>query len=599
MTPNSGLDYDNGSIPRDARGSQSCDKSSIILPVEAAQRLRWYDRADLKLLVHIHVKEKAELYDYIKTLRSLKSEEYEDEVCPSDEGKLWKSLEAMQKSDEAVASVLALAASAEADRLKLLLSQAENKLAKYNDLSNLSENVQSNDENQDDNHAPESDIIREVGEHGDVMSAVRAAQDSCLEAWKLNKTLREELDRKSHELNNLEKEVKIFRETSSLANKTHYGVSDEAVEFLENRVIELEVQASVDRESINTLETELTNLQSEIAEKNTTLLQLKSAVLERDRLAVRISMLDARSVDIDSVTTSVGLMEELLREANMRYAIAEKELVNAAKRITSLEKKIEEMELEKREAFINAEKSRNRALNAERRVLDEVVKRWKQMAFDRAQWPDNVVAELENTEGRLESLKKSYESLKVSFEEAKRNEQDILERMKNAECRAESAENSLALSKKAADDNRNQLEATVLAMNQQSKLQQDNFISLRSDLGAAMQTILEQKNRIRSLEKLVRASKILSPSDKVELSASSSESRTDVSLEQCEVDCIYTKNVVLKFLNTVICKQPEESMLLLPAIATVLGLTSSEYKELQESLLEPKSTKGLWFASFQ
>jgi hypothetical protein len=113
-----------------ARGVAESQPAFLRLPLEAARKLRWYDREDLSMLIDLHLREKQELLRANEALRAVLRARggggpaLEAQLRAAD-----AAVDAQRAADGGVAEVLVLAARAEVERLREHAAGVEAQLA--------------------------------------------------------------------------------------------------------------------------------------------------------------------------------------------------------------------------------------------------------------------------------------------------------------------------------------------------------------------------------------------------------------------------------------------------------------------------------------
>ena len=241
--------------------------------------------------------------------------------------------------------------------------------------------------------------------------------------------------------------------------------------------------------------------------------------------------------------------------------------------------------------MIRAEQAERKALDSEKSIMEKVVQRWAEAGSDRRQWPEVVLGELERVEGKLKSLEISFDNLQMELKRAKeaKGESDVA--LARAKDRFTSAELAMKELKATARKREDQFQATQLATARQAE-------TLKAELAKVNEQLKDSLQTNKTLEAKISVT-VGSNSNQEAFGAEATNTSVAYQLNSVDsdlgMDYIYTKNVVIKFIEGWIGSRWHECELLLPALAAVLRASPDEYKHLCETVAAARSPLGTAF----
>ena len=540
----------------DAAGPDDED-NCIKIPVESAKQLRWYDRADLKLLLKVHLAEKHQLYLANAALREALSDK--PGVSTSTNVSYFnKEIDRMVRKDAALSEFLVVAAGLELDTLR-------NRLASIGDTpdqDNETTQIQVSDEKQ------QLETLLSTAQEAQYQAeCARAAAEEKLEKFQvLSSTQQAELgdlktgsELKSNEIRKLQARLEVMerelRESISQTkvqaaqSKVSSKVSDLTRENAKlNDLIRTEVEKN------KNLDLKLQASDIALAKALAQIADLETTASERDELQARVAFYEASVSEMKAKHVSEDGLRERLDETVQQLKAAQDELLSTAKIAASLELDLQNAnrELVQRNLDHNSlqEPSRN---NIEHDGDDRG-------DGQRSTWPQLALEELDMAQMRIKTLQMSNQTCTNDLKDCQK-ELDLL--------RGRLRENEAAIM---------ELQASKEDLERFSAAQIDR---LESTMLVTSQKMDELRSKNISLQR-----KLLHWE---ETGAASQNEEVGEMHATADTERLYAKNVILKFVQCLLQGKLQECDVLLPAIKTVLRVSPVEYKRLKKQVEDAQS----------
>jgi len=540
----------------DAAGPDDED-NCIKIPVESAKQLRWYDRADLKLLLKVHLAEKHQLYLANAALREALSDT--SGVSASTNVSYFnKEIDRMVRKDAALSEFLVVAAGLELDTLR-------NRLASIGDTpdqDNETTQIQVSDEKQ------QLETLLSTAQEAQYQAeCARATAEEKLEKFQLlSSTQQAELDDlktgselKSNEIRKLQARLEVMeRELRESISQTKVQAAQSKVSSKvsdltrENTKLNDLIRTEVEKNKKLDLKLQASDIA--LAKALAQIADLETIVSERDELQARVAFYEASMSDMKAKHVSEDGLRERLDETVQQLKAAQDELLSTAKIAASLELDLQNAnrELVQRNLDHNSlqEPSRN---NIEHDGDDRG-------DGQRSTWPHLALEELDMAQMRIRTLQMSNQTCTNELKDCHK-ELDLL--------RGRLREN----------------EAAIMEL-QTSKQDLERFSAAQIDrLESTMLVTSQKMDELRS-KNISLQRKLLHWE---ETGAASQNEEAGEMHATADTERLYAKNVILKFVQCLLQGKLQECDVLLPAIKTVLRVSPVEYKRLKKQVEDAQS----------
>ncbi|KAL4428842.1 hypothetical protein ABPG77_005280 [Micractinium sp. CCAP 211/92] len=392
--------------------------------------------------------------------------------------------------------------------------------------------------------------------------------------------------------------------------------SSELVAQLRGRIADLEAagqqhqrQLAAARQHADALESRLATAELAAARSAAEVQELEEVVHERDAMAVRLGMLEARLDETRAERGQVESYRTLAQQSEEKRARAEDELLTTARLAASLEARLAAAVQENEQLRLEVQGAAARVEEAKRSVPKLVAERWAEAGADRSRWPVLAQEEIENVEARLSALHTALKDAQAQLAEAVAAAEAHRAARAGAEARAAAAEDTATRRQREAEQQAQRAEAAASA----AAVQVAEFREALSAAERERDVLLAEKQERERAAKQAAAtvaaarrragSGALQPADAQAAVAAalsngggfgatrqaSSELHSPLpAVKQRDVlestDVLYLKNVVLKFIDAQLSGRTQECEVLLPAVATLLRATPAEYRVLRDHL---------------
>lgn len=592
----------------------------VRLPIEAAKKLRWYDQHDVKMLIQLHLREKAELHQANAVLRGALGPTH---ARAAEAAAANDAVDRMRAADEALNGVLVLAAAAEVERL-------QEEVAALRRAAQVPPPLPADNPEPlppgDEHPGPAGDAVVEAGDaeksprsppacprcsglanqaarlsaaladaeqqlaaskerHAESaaaqMEVVKLAQDERLAA----ETRREEAEARAAAAAAEAKAAKerAERAEAALGAERSKGTAraDAGAAAQRQRIAELEASAGSLSQQLAAAqargaaaEERLGAAEAEAERAVAEARDLEAAAAERDALAARLAAAEARLEEGRSVALSSSSLREVASQAEARRLAAEEELVATATLAAELEERLVRATATAEAAALEVQAAEGRAAAAWGEIEAGVARRWAEAGADRRRWPAAAQEEVEAVEARLTALNAAHKNLQEKLGEAERAAAAAGAAAAAAGQRAAAAEAAADRVARSAEQREARLEAAALAATRQV----DEFraalarLERERDAAAAAATAAEQ----------------MSPRGGGGGPPRLKEGALD------PTDLVYLRNVLLRFMGAHLEGRAGECEVLLPALAAVLRASPGEFKALKEVHDKSHAVFGGW-----
>lgn len=532
------------------------DDSCIRIPVESAKQLRWYDRADLKLLLKVHLTEKHQLYLANAALREALSEK--SGVSSSNNVSYFnKEIDRMVRKDAALSEFLVVAAGFELDTLRKRVAS----------IGDTPEQDKESAQREGADEREQLETLLGLAQEAQYQAeCARATAEEKLEKFQLlSSTQQAELDdlkasneSKSNEIRRLQTRLEVMerelRESISQSkvqaaqSKVSSKVSDLTrentklsglikTEVEKNKKLDLELQAS---------DIALAKALAQVADLETT-------VSERDELQAKVAFYEASVSDMKARHVSEDGLRERLDETVQRLKAAQDELLSTAKIAASLEQELQNAKRELAQRNLEYSSSQDPSRNNREHDGDD------RADHQRSTWPQLALEELDIAQMRIKTLQMSHQTCTNDLKDC-RKELDLL--------RGRLQEN----------------EVTIMEL-QTSRGDLERFSAAQIDRLESTMLVTSQKMDDLRAKNIALQRKLLH----WEENGVASQNEAADEIPTADTERLYAKNVVLKFVQCLLEGKLQECDVLLPAIKTVLRVSPLEYKRLKKQVEDAQS----------
>eukprot|EP00204_Picochlorum_oklahomense_P000457 CAMPEP_0118803560 /NCGR_PEP_ID=MMETSP1161-20130426/17859_1 /TAXON_ID=249345 /ORGANISM="Picochlorum oklahomensis, Strain CCMP2329" /LENGTH=600 /DNA_ID=CAMNT_0006732095 /DNA_START=70 /DNA_END=1872 /DNA_ORIENTATION=- len=526
---------------------------TISVPVDSARQLRWYDNADLKILLKLHLKEKHELYMANAALR--------EALQKSNRGthmgvtRINSDIDKMVAKDAALSEFMVLAAGYEIDSLR-----KENELLKKG--MGGGENPVPSDGEDGNSDANETESLVHIAQKAQYEAEMgRASAEEKLEKFQhMSSTQQAEIEslkgqqtahvneiaKMQSKIHALEKELSLSQKSSQqAASKSHEELSAKVSHlFKQNRSLNdtIAVEVAKNRKFDKKLQANEIALSKALAE----VAEMGSILSDRDELQARVLYYESLLADMRCIDRKDSSVQDRLEEALEKLKTTQEELVLTAKTAASLEAELSTAVRAIEESEVRREKMRVELETLQSRINASEDSHVDQMASE----------ELEMAEIRLKNLHLSNQT----------NEKKLIAYEK--ECRG------LQMKLEHAETQLNDLHMAHEKLKEYSQVQVDR---LEAALLASTQSVEDLTLKNRALKRAVEHSQG-TPTRAV---------MQDTKIE--DTDTIYRKNIVMKYIECCLKGKLQECEVLLPAVKTVLHASTMEFNAMRQQLEEAQS----------
>lgn len=538
------------------------DRQYVKIPIEGAKQLRWYDSADLKLLLQVQLSEKHKLYMANAALREALENSRGGKVTTGVEH-LNKQVDRMVEKDASVSEFLVVSAGYEIERLRGLAQSGESP----------KEEAVVRHESQG------LEVLRTAQEAQYHAEAARASAEEKLEKFqKLSCTQQSEIDTLKSEkaaqtlhISKLQARVKVLEE--ELQNSIQRGKVQEdtskSYKELSSKLTELSRKNEVLNTAVTTeveknkrLEQRLHSSEVSLAKALAEASDLEYITAERDELQAKVAYFEASFSDLKAKHVSDRDLCERLDMTERQLKSTQQELLSTAKVAATIEgdlnKALKDLETMKAEKESEMEKWKKKAAMS--------CSNDGQNTEDRATWPSMALEELDMAQMRIKALQASNVSNETELSLREKECSNLRNRLQEAETEIQDLRVSQENLKKFSESQINRLETALIVASQKAE---------------------ELHIRNRKMQGSV-----------VDHMSPASGGVTKGSLESNDTDRIYTKNIVLKYIQCCLQGKMQECEVLLPAIKTVLHVPQGEYDIMRRQLEDAQSLFN-WMPDFK
>lgn len=343
--------------------------------------------------------------------------------------------------------------------------------------------------------------------------------------------------------------------------------------------------------------------------------ELEGALADKEALAMRAAALEERVEETRGERNQLASYKQLAADAEAARSRVEGELMVTARMASSMESRLRESQAAADAARSAVAVSERRAFEAEQQVQIQVAEQLEAIGGDRTRWPAVARREVEALDARVASLSAVVSAGQAASEEASaashtasRIQEALQRRADDAESRATRARNEA--SRQAAETARQlgELKGQVASLKADLEAAQGDSAAGPSHAplsrgtphshwrgGGSLLETQHDKGYLHSngsgatetgaVAATPRAGKTYGPSAHLEGSGSlagRASSNDHISGEAlAEVDVVYMKNVLLKFITAQAAGKTSETEALLPAVATLLRATPNEFRALR------------------
>ena len=537
------------------QGTEPIDETQYVrIPVEGAKQLRWYDSADLRLLLQVHLSEKHKLYMANAALREALENARPGKSSTNVEH-LNRQVDRMVEKDASLGEFLVTSAGYEIERLRGLVGSGEEP-----GTSQVA-----------DGHAEALKVLEIAQEAQYQAEIARASAEEKLEKFqKLSSTQQIQIDEMKSEnesqgshISRLEARVKVLEKelqdsmkrgkVQEDTSKAHKEMTSKIGDLLKkneslNKTVTSEMEKNARLEQ--RLHASEISLSKALAEAS----DLEYITAERDELQGKVAFFEASICELKAKHVSDKDASERLDMAERQLKSAQQELLSTAKVAAALEndlnKALEDLERVKAERERDLEKARIDATVCHTDCQNE-------MSDDRSTWPMMALEEIDMAEMRIRALQASNQS---------------------SESKLASCEEECSTLKSRLHETEAKLVDSSMAQENLKRFSESQINRLETALIVASQKAEELQIRNRKLQ--------------------GQDSGTHAPRDMESTDRIYTKNVVLKYIQCCLQGKMQECEVLLPAIKTVLHVPDREYKQLQQQLEDAQSLFS-WMPALQ
>lgn len=523
------------------------EKQYVRIPVEGAKQLRWYDSADLRLLLQVHLSEKHKLYMANAALReALENARERPGKVGSQLEHLNKQVDRMVEKDASVSEFLVVSAGYEIDRLRGMVQSGEE--------SEATEVV--------DNKKEELRVLQVAQEAQYQAESARVLAEEKLEKFqKLSSTQQLEMDqlkaeKESHEghVSRLQARVKALEkelQDSMQRGKAHEETSKShkemrsTIEDLTRKNESLKKSVALEMERSSRLEHRLQANELSLSKALAEASELEYITSERDELQAKVAYFEASVCELKAKHVSDRDVCERLDMTEKQLKSAQQELLSTAKVAATMERDLntalEDLEKMKAEKEKDLQRARIDAIVCSPDVQQGTTD-------DRSTWPPMALEEIDMAEMRIKALQAANRSSEAKLQACEEECCNLRETLHTSQAKLQDLGVSHEHLKKMSENQINRLETALIVASQKA-------------------------------EELQIRNRKIGPGTQDPRQIESNDS----------TDRIYTKNVVLKYIQCCLEGKMQECEVLLPAMKTVLHIPENEYKHLQRQLEDAQS----------
>jgi hypothetical protein len=580
------------------------DAKYVRLPVDSARQLRWYDQKDIKLLIHLHLKEKHELYLANAALRDAlqKAPGKQSQVSSA---RLSKAIDRMASKDASISDILVLSAEHEIERLK-----AENARLKADmggaQVDSKDEELAGGDASLN-NEAPqkefpdqkscEYEILLSTAQEALYQSeSARVAAEEQLEKFQaLSSSQQAELDElrasiavKTADNHTLESKITILEKElrHAAAQGNEQQIASRVKQELQAKLNDSSKQIKSLKDS---LEKEVTRnrvmeerIQADEVALNraaTQVCDMEQAANERDELRAKVLYYESYISDLKLENNMSVNLKERLAETEEKLKSSQQELIATAKVAASLETKLAGNGSLVERYKVEIEKCKMKIEELQLSAGSLVREQWEQNWEDHSKWPPSALEEWCAMEMRLKNLQNSLRDTEEKLKDSESKSQMYAAKAEAAAQEADAQKAGYNRLKAFSDAHIQRLESTTLVASK--KLEE--LKSKNTALEKHLQELEAKPIGAKSLQVLHRH---VEPRHMLE---------SENSKQQQGTDMLYLKNIVIKYIELCMMGKFQECEVLLPAVVTVLKASPSEHIKIKHALVDAQSPLN-WIA---
>lgn len=534
--------------------SDNVERQTISVPVDSARQLRWYDNADLKILLKLHLKEKHELYMANAALREALQKS--NKGAHTGVSRINSDIDKMVAKDAALSEFMVLAAGYEIEALR-----KENEMLKKGMGGEECPAPRDGEDGSSDANETESLVhIAQKAQYEAEMGRASAeeklekfqhmssSQQAEIESLKGQQTAHvNEIAKMQSKIDALEKELSLSQKSSQqAASKSHEELSAKVSQlFKQNKSLNDTVAMEVDKNrkldrKLQVNEMALSKALAEVAE-------MGSILSDRDELQARVLYYESLLADMRCVDRKDSSVQDRLDEALEKLKTTQEELILTARTAASLEVELSTAVSAMEQSEVQREKLRVELENLQNLVDTSNDSHAGQMASE----------ELEMAEIRLKNLHLSNQTNQKKLNAYEKECQDLQARLEQAETRLNDLHMAHEKLKEYSGAHVDRLEAALLA---------------------STQSVEDLTLKNRALKRAVEHS---------QGTPTTREVMQDTKIEN--TDTIYRKNIVMKYIECCLKGKLQECEVLLPAVKTVLHASTLEFNAMRQQLEEAQS----------
>ncbi|PSC74921.1 zinc ion binding [Micractinium conductrix] len=396
--------------------------------------------------------------------------------------------------------------------------------------------------------------------------------------------------------------------------------SHELVAQLRGHVAELEAaaqqharQLAAAHHQAEALESRLASAELTAARSAAEVHELEEVVHERNAMAVRLSMMEAR---LDETRAERGQAESyrtLAQQSEEKRARVEDELLTTARLASALEARLVAAARDNEDLRLEVQAAAARVMEAQRSVPRLLQERWAAAGADRSQWPLIAQEEIENVEARLAALQSALKEAQAQLAEASSAAESHRTARLAAERNAAAAEDGAARRQREAEQRAQRAEAAASAAAVQLAEFREALAAAERERDSLLAEKQDREKAARHAAAAVAGARRRTGSGGLQsagaaaggggadgaLRRQSSEASLPSPLPTVKqrdtlesTDVLYLKNVTLKFIDACLSGRTQECEVLLPAVATLLRASPAEYRVLLSHL--QRGGAGSW-----
>jgi len=579
------------------------DTKYVRLPVDSARQLRWYDQKDIKLLIHLHLKEKHELYLANAALRDAlqKAPGKQSQVSTA---RLSKAIDRMASKDASISDILVLSAENEIEQLKADNARLKAEMRGAQVDCKAGELADGDAHLEQDSSQKES-LGKKASEYETLLST---AQEALYQSESARVVAEEQLEKFQALSSSQQAELDELR--SSIATKTADNQTLESkITVLEKELrhaaahgneqqiasrVKQELQAKLNDSSKqikslkDSLDKEISRnrvmeerIQADEVALNRAVSQvydMEQTANERDELRAKVLYYDSYISDLKLENNMSVDLKERMAEMEEKLKSSQQELIATAKVAASLETKLAGSGSLVEKYKIELEKCKMKIEELQMSADSLVKEQWEQNWEDHSKWPPLAQEEWCAMEMRLKNLQSSLRNAEEELKDSESKNRMHAAKAEAAAKEAEAQKNGFNRLKAFSDAHIQRLESTTLVASKKLEEMKLKNTALEKHL----QELDAKSTGTKSSQVLhVHAE----PQHRFEFENGKQQQGTDM---------LYLKNIVIKYIELCMMGKFQECEVLLPAVVTVLRASPSEYIKIKHALVDASKSPLHW-----